>query len=126
MIDELLKNLKEGEGNFEYDGNLVSYKIGKDGYEIKVEKLYDEDPQARELVEQFKKEIEELDDNIFTSACEIFPNLAEKSIHDFAKILEECSDMDIVNDEINLFKRSINYAIDKEITRLTQYKYYEQ
>lgn len=115
MLNELFELLEEGTGTLEIDGRIVEYAITKDGVKMKITKKETRSPNLEEIVTAFKKKVEELDSDIFETACMIYPEYSGITMHDFAELLDNGVSEETLVPQLHNFMRAANDCIEKAI-----------
>lgn len=89
-------------GKFIYNNQELQWT--SDG---RVRVVDDRDPELQEYIDCFKKYVEKLNDNVFIAAVEMFPNVANITMHDFALLLEGDNNYGKICSYITLFKNCV-------------------
>lgn len=130
MLDKIfdkIKNKEVGKGQEVIGDSVINYNITDNGYSISVVTTpksannQDTDEVRKNIdkyVIEFKKSLEEIDDNIFSKSCESFGTLCGYSINQLSDILDNSTNFNHVRKCINDFKRAVNIVLVHEINKL--------
>lgn len=144
---KLLNSIQPGKGEISYGDTKIVYDIQPDGYNVRLIKNpkgsdYDIEKAAKEnaealkkkevesFVNSFTKTMDQIDDDLFTEACEVYDKLAPISLNEFGKALNEknIKDYKLLKEEakrfcniiLNVSKQKVDY-FSKFVTLINDY-----
>lgn len=119
MIEELLNKLSSpGQGEFDYDGNHVEYKITDNSVYVKITNEQKKDEEIEKIVNDFKKYVDEVPDELWETVCELFPKVSGATLNDASREFDRCTDKEKVLKYISDFKSCAKIVVDDKIERL--------
>lgn len=143
MIHELiqqLKQLKPGKGQLVVGDTTINYDITDHGYSIRMTSGYTpevsglkDQPETQNSaeqravaiknainahVEQFKKDIDAISDEVFQETCELYSKHSPISLNELSKAFDKAIDFKLIKRGTDTFKRCVNTVIDNKIEGL--------
>ena len=83
---------------------------------FKIKKI--ENKELKNKIAEFKEYLKEVDDDIFTKACEKFEKVSKITLKEFSKLLEEATAEKIILENITLFKAIIVDVVNDLIKQI--------
>lgn len=118
------------EGEYEFDGNKLVLTKTDNGFELKIQSIEEDfeafdDTQIKQVVSDFKKNIDKIDDSMFIESLKLFKEVAD--IKKFNNLLdkEEFNEEEAVEIKkmINKYAQVIKDLIDMKIDNLADLRY---
>lgn len=119
MVEELLNKLSSpGQGEFDYEGNHVEYKITDNSVYVKITNETKQDKEVENMVNDFKKYVDNIPDELWETVCGLFPKASGITLNEASREFDKCTNKEKVQKYISDFKSCVKIVVEDEIEKL--------